>query len=227
MVVEDEDLEWTLTSRALATVWLEPHQVFRAKGVTDALKILQMSRVDVVLLDLNVVDSQGLNTVEAVAKATEGSVILVTTSMKDKGTALAALQKGAQDYIVKGEFSPADLGRAIEFALARHGRTQLSRPEHPQVKIDFNRLKLISVATGAPREIDLTATEVKLVSLFLSRLGQAVSREDLAAQVLGAGTATSDRTTDNQVSRLRAKIEGSGLALVSVRGVGYRLEIEE
>jgi DNA-binding response OmpR family regulator len=223
LIVEDDDLEWTLTHRALQSVWKPDPQCFRAKGVREAVELLQKTRVDVVLLDLNVIDSEGLKTVEALVPFQDrGFVIIVTTSMNDKKKAIEALKLGAQDYIVKGEFSPADLLRAVEFARARAPKKDgsVSGP----VQIDFSRQKLISTATGEKFEVELTSTEIKLMSLLLKHINQPVTRKDLSDFVLGADVATSERTIDNQVSRLRAKLEGSGLYIAPIRGVGYRLE---
>ncbi len=211
-----------LTQKALESVWDSPHEIFRVRGVKDAFEILKKVRADVVLLDLNVTDSDGLNTVDAFTKDPDRPyVIVVTTSLKEKKMAISALERGAQDYVIKGKFSPEDLGRSIEFALARSPKSRSKKTE--KVRLDFDRFRFISEISGAAIEIELTATEMKVMALLMKNMGEPVSRKDLVAHVAGANIFTTDRSTANQMSRLRAKLPGTGVDIKSVRGVGYKL----
>lgn len=84
-----------------------------------ALERLARGGLDVVLLDLMLPDSLGLETVDAVHKAFPRLPIVVMTGLSDEETALKALRRGAQDFLVKGEFDPGLLRRSIRYARER------------------------------------------------------------------------------------------------------------
>jgi len=76
---------------------------------------------DAILLDLRLPDSVGVTTVQAIAAAAPATPIVVLTGDSDSGTAIRALQEGAQDFLVKGEHDAEGLWRAIRYAAERHG----------------------------------------------------------------------------------------------------------
>jgi len=96
------------------------YQVEWVDGLSRALQRLSLGGVDVVLLDLDLPDSEGLATFER-AKAFDPDVpILVLTSVDDEKTAMRTVQGGAQDYLVKGRVNEYVLVRSIRYAIERH-----------------------------------------------------------------------------------------------------------
>ena len=93
--------------------------VIWAKTLTEGIAAARSSRPDVVLLDLSLPDSAGIATVHAMRAALPGVPIVVLTGYDDNTLAAAALQAGAQDYLVKGQFEHNALGRAVRHALVR------------------------------------------------------------------------------------------------------------
>lgn len=85
------------------------------KGVVHMLK----EQYDVVFLDLNLPDSEGLDSVFTMELMDSGMPFIVLSSLDDPDAAKEAIRMGAQDYLVKGTFDGADLVRAVEFAIAR------------------------------------------------------------------------------------------------------------
>lgn len=80
-----------------------------------------MSRAwDVILLDLNLPDSKGLDTLDAVVRRGRGGPIVVLTGLDASELGTAALSRGAQDYLMKGRFDPRTLERSIQYAIIRH-----------------------------------------------------------------------------------------------------------
>ena len=102
--------------------------VTRAKTLSDGIAAARSSKPAVVLLDLSLPDSEGLSTVRAMRAALPGVPIVVLTGRDDNALAVAALQAGAQDYLVKGQFDHGALGRAVRYAMARH-TMELQRKE--------------------------------------------------------------------------------------------------
>ncbi|MDO8811975.1 MAG: diguanylate cyclase [Gallionella sp.] len=90
-----------------------------AKTLAEGIAAARNNRPDVVLLDLSLPDSAGLSTVQAMRAALPGVPIVVLTGHDDDTLAAAALQAGAQDYLVKGQFEHNALGRAVRHALVR------------------------------------------------------------------------------------------------------------
>ncbi len=90
-----------------------------AKTLAEGIASARSSKPDAVLLDLSLPDSSGLATVQAMRAALPGVPIVVLTGRDDHVLATAALQAGAQDYLVKGKFDHDALGRAVRNALVR------------------------------------------------------------------------------------------------------------
>jgi len=86
----------------------------------DALALLQEKRFDVILTDLSLPDSSGLQALRQIAEHAQDVPIIVLTGLDDEAVALKAVQEGAQDYLIKGQVDTNLLGRAIRYALERH-----------------------------------------------------------------------------------------------------------
>jgi len=117
LLVEDSPTDVLLTEEALA-----PASRFRLRSsarLGHALRLLSDAHFDVVLLDLGLPDSQGLDTLRALRHKNPQVAIVVLTGKDDEELALRALQEGAQDYLVKGQADAGQLRRAIRYALER------------------------------------------------------------------------------------------------------------
>jgi PAS domain S-box-containing protein len=91
----------------------------RADRLESGLARLAQGHIDVILLDLTLPDSQGLDTLAQVQRGAPGAPILLLTGLEDETLALKAVQAGAQDYLTKGELEELVLTRAIRYALER------------------------------------------------------------------------------------------------------------
>ena len=112
-----------------------------AKTLAEGIATAKNVKPDVVLLDLSLPDSDGLDTVQAMRAALPGVPIVVLTGHDDNALAEAALQAGAQDYLVKGQFEHDALGRAVRHALVRNA-LELQLKESEKILLDSrNRLK--------------------------------------------------------------------------------------
>jgi len=112
-----------------------------AKTLADGITAASNNKIDVVLLDLSLPDSEGLATVQAMRDTLHNVPIVVLTGYDDNAIAVAALQAGAQDYLIKGQFDHDALGRAVRHALARHA-LELRVKEGEKILLDSrNRLQ--------------------------------------------------------------------------------------
>jgi len=120
LLVEDNPLD----ARLIREIMKFSHSVVcvieSAETLGNGLKLLKFGSFDVALLDLSLPDSEGLETFVAVHNAAPGMPIIVLTGTDNETLAIEAMQKGAQDYLVKGQLSGHHLERALSYALERH-----------------------------------------------------------------------------------------------------------
>ncbi|HXE72049.1 MAG TPA: response regulator [Candidatus Nitrosotenuis sp.] len=117
LLVEDSPADAALIQEILEEAARPPITLVHVERLSQALARLE-ERFDVVLLDLSLPDSQGLETFERVR--TSGVPVVVLSGLDDEDTALAAVARGAQDYLVKGRADGPSLVRALRYARERH-----------------------------------------------------------------------------------------------------------
>lgn len=143
LAVEDEPGDFGLIQAysRLAKLGGGKATVTWAKTLADGMVKGRSGKHDVVLLDLSLPDSDGLATVQAMRAALPDVPIVVLTGHDDDAFSIAALEAGAQDYLVKGQFDHDALGRAVRHALVRHALERRLR-ENEKILLDSrNRLK--------------------------------------------------------------------------------------
>ena len=123
LIVEDDEADASLLRRMLATVKLMRIEVLQAATLDSAMAHLAAG-VDIVLLDLNLPDRSGLGTLGHLRATDPTTPVVVLTGVEDRQTAVAALQNGAQDYLVKGHVDGIAVGRS----LLRQLRAPAARP---------------------------------------------------------------------------------------------------
>jgi len=119
LVVEDNPADAVLVSEFLAEVPGWAYRLEKAGSMAAALALLAQRNVDVVLLDLSLPDSSGIETVRKVIGKHPQVAVLVLTGMQDEQVALQAVRYGAQDYLEKKHLSSAMLHRSITYSLER------------------------------------------------------------------------------------------------------------
>jgi PAS domain S-box-containing protein len=119
LLIEDNPGDARLIQELLSEANMESFQVEVAKRLSDGLDALSARRFDVVLLDLSLPDSSGLETLVKVHTKAQKVAIIVLTGLSDKALAAEAVRKGAQDYLVKGQIDENLLYRAILYAIER------------------------------------------------------------------------------------------------------------
>jgi DNA-binding response OmpR family regulator len=188
-----------------------------------ALELCRQVRPDLILLDIMLPDSDGLEICKSVRKDPDlaGTPIIFLTARASETDRIVGLELGANDYVVKPFFIRELIARIkLQFrnqgAPARvleAGGVHLDRGSC-QVRLNGELL-------------NLTATEFRLLEFLMSRPGVVFSREQLLNAVWGQDRAITDRAVDVYVLRLRQKIEcdpAHPAMIHSVRGFGYTFE---
>lgn len=173
---------------------------------------------DLVLLDPDLPDLDGLEVCRGIRAVSDTPIIAVTARGNELDRVLG-LQAGADDYLVK-PYGFRELLARIEAVMRRSGpRTGTTRTlSHGPLRIDAARREV----TLDSNAVDLTRKEFDLLHLLALRPGAVVPRRQLMAQIWDDTWSQGGRTIDTHVSSLRGKL-GSSSWIVTVRGVGFRL----
>lgn len=119
MLLVEDDEAFAAYLRAALGAGDEPPELRRAADLADALATVERSASDAVLLDLNLPDSRGLDTLRALLAVAPHLPVVVLTGESDTELARDALQLGAQDWMVKGQLDPELVQRAVRYAVER------------------------------------------------------------------------------------------------------------
>ncbi|MBC8069212.1 MAG: response regulator transcription factor [Deltaproteobacteria bacterium] len=153
-------------------------------------------------------------------RATSGVPVLFLSARNDEIDRVLGLDLGGDDYLGK-PFSPRELVSRVKALLRR------ARPAAPASVLVWGRLRVDTSEHRVfvdEREVELTATELRLLAALLRRPHRALAREELAAAAYDDGRAVSERTVDSHVRRVRAKLRPFGIdPFETVHGVGFRL----
>lgn len=127
LLVEDEEDDAFLLQRALAKTAPGQFEMTNVATLKEALRTLETARFHVVLSDLSLPDSRGLETFERIHAADPAVAVVVLTGNDDERLAVRALNEGAQDYLVKGRVDGQSLVRSMRYAIERNRSNQLER----------------------------------------------------------------------------------------------------
>jgi diguanylate cyclase (GGDEF)-like protein len=119
LLVEDNPADARLMVELLSDAGARGVKLQHVDRVSAALMNLGNQEFDIVLLDLSLPDSSGLETVSRICAADPRIPVIVLTGMEDDALALAAVHAGAQDYLVKGQVDGTGIGRSIRYAIER------------------------------------------------------------------------------------------------------------
>jgi two-component system response regulator MtrA len=215
LVEDDERLGQQIVDR-LRAASLEPSWI---KDGGEALSA-NPAEFALVVLDLMLPGAHGLDILKRF-RETADTPVLVLSARNETTTKVRALELGADDYVTK-PFWPEELLARVQ---ARLRRPTLQKQDH----LDAGPLH---IDLGARRvrvedaEVELTRVEFDLLAALARRPGAAVSRQWIVSNVLDPDREGTERTLDVHVSRLRKKLGAAGARLLTVWGVGYRLDAE-
>ncbi|KHE91184.1 MAG: GGDEF domain-containing response regulator [Candidatus Scalindua rubra] len=126
LYVEDEIDHAILIGEFIKEIKDVHYEMTHVQQLEEALLELDNDRYDIVMLDMSLPDKQGLDTVTAVCERAPEIPVVVMTSMDDESMAIKALQRGAEEYLVKGDMNSHALSRILRYSIMRHkGRVEL------------------------------------------------------------------------------------------------------
>ena len=220
LVIDDE-----VQIRRLLRVVLESaeYQVHEAETAAQGLTDAATRRPDVVLLDLGLPDSDGVNVLRRLREWSQVPVIVLSVRDDEEGK-VAALDAGADDYVTK-PFSSAELLARLRAAQRK------TRPEEETSRFKSGDLIVdltARVVTRAGHEVKLTATEYALLRLFVRHAGRVLTHRQILREIWGPKSEEHRQYLRVYVTHLRQKIERDPAAPELVKtepGIGYRFEL--
>ena len=190
-----------------------------------AVERWQQSLPDVVLLDLGLPGLDGLQVLARARAAGLTTPVLLLTARGTVGDRVLGLNAGADDYLAK----PFDLDEleARVRALAR----RVPQPAAPSAATHHYGSLRTDGTSGAVycrgSALELTPREAAMLRSLLARGGQAIAKERLFEQVFAGEAGVQSEAIEVVAYRLRKKLAGSGVRLVTLRGLGYLLAMDE
>jgi DNA-binding response OmpR family regulator len=221
LLVEDET---NIAQALIFNLELEGYRITHVTTGAAALASFATERCDLVILDLMLPDSHGIDICRQMRQKDKRLPILILTALGEEQHRVDGLRAGADDYLSK----PFSLG---EFLLRVKGmlrRSEWYRPTHAAGLVSFggNRINLAEMTADTPRgPVTLTELEGRMLAAFFAAEGRVLARAELLEQVWGMAADTETRTLDNFVVRLRKHFEADPANprhFQTVRGRGYR-----
>ncbi|HEU4830282.1 MAG TPA: response regulator [Gemmatimonadales bacterium] len=219
LVVDDEPDITALVAYHLARAG---YRVSTASNGTEALRSAREERPDAVVLDLMLPGASGYDVLQELRRMDETREVgvILLTSRREEVDRIRGLSLGADDYLTK-PFSPAELTLRVGAILRRIGAPPVASGSlltAGPITVD----RAAHRATLAGEDLQLTATEYRLLVTLLERRGRVQSRPQLLESVWEAQPDIQTRTVDMHVQRLRTKLGEEGRKIETVRGFGYR-----
>ena len=119
LLIEDNKADWELIKIKLETSKITKFEITYTERLIGGLKLLESEKFDIILLDLGLPDSIGLESFKSILNKHPTIPIIVLTGLANEKIGVQAIKYGAQDYLVKGEFTGKLLIRAIQYAIER------------------------------------------------------------------------------------------------------------
>lgn len=139
LLVEDNALDALMIERSLAKNPETRFEVNRVGDLRSALDLLDSEAFDCVLLDLSLPDSRGLLGVDSIIARAAHAPVVVFTGLDDPTTAVEAVDRGASDYLQKGQVKGDLVARSIRYAVARHHAELALRSTSEQLRLATDR----------------------------------------------------------------------------------------
>ncbi|CAN7591152.1 response regulator transcription factor [Rhizobium rhizogenes] len=174
---------------------------------------------DLVILDLNLPEMDGLEVLRAMRARQNKAAVLILTARGTQEEKVRGLDLGADDYMIK-PFDISEFEARVRVLLRRQAGLRASIVIYGNVTLDLNSRTFS--ANGAP--IDIPARELSLLETLFMRAGRVVAKEAIIQSLAAFDDDLSANAIEQYVSRLRKRLAPHGLTVRTARGIGYYLD---
>lgn len=224
--VEDSEID----QKIVQSLFLDDY-VVTVPDEKSALLEIEKAKFDLVLLDLNLKDSDGLELCQKIKSNSRLSElpVMILSSRSEVGDKVLGFEFGADDYVQK----PFHL---LELKARVNAIRKRSKFKKAEVKISYGPFSLlldsfkVEIRNDKSKEVkvvDLTNIEFKLMYYFISNKQRILTRQEILNHVWGQDITVIDRTVDAKISSLRKKLSPNGESIQSIYGVGYKFSINQ
>jgi len=213
-VVEDDKAIRNLVLYALK------EKNYQVRGFEDGLNVvesLKNENVDLLILDIMLPEKDGIEILKEVREFSDIPIIMLTAK-NDEYDKVLGLESGADDYITK-PFSILELISRIKAVLRRSEKKDSEHLSYKNIRVNIKK----RTAKIDGEKIDLTYKEFEMLLLFLSNIGNVITREDFLLKIWGYDYEGETRTVDVHIASLRNKLKSAGIHIKTVRNLGYKL----
>lgn len=224
LLIEDDVALQTALQRSLTRLgW----QVSAWKPSQDPLQLWQTIQPDIVLLDLNLPVLDGLEILTLAREKKLLAPVIILTARGTVGDKILGLNCGADDYLPK-PFDLDELEARIR-ALLRRRNQGLAQTDAPVFSRSIGQLQLDDMSLGGgvffnQQPIELSPRELSLLHALCARAGHVVTKEQLLEAIFPNEINIQDDAIEVVVYRLRKKINGTGVSIMNLRGLGYLIK---
>jgi two-component system, OmpR family, response regulator len=176
-------------------------------------------RFDLVILDLNLPEMDGLAVLNAMRARANPAAVMVLTARGSAEDRVRGLDLGADDYMAK-PFDVREFEARVRSLLRRQAGLRSATVTLGTLTLDLTTRQFFV----SDQPLDLPPRERALLELLLTRAGKVVTKEAIVQSLTSLQDMLSDNAIEQYVSRLRRRIAAFGLSLTTVRGIGYLLE---
>lgn len=213
-VVEDDKSIRNLVLYALS------EKDYQVRGFEDGLDVVESVReesVDLLILDIMLPEKDGIEILKEIREFSNVPIIMLTARDNEFDKVLG-LESGADDYITK-PFSILELISRVKAVLRRSEKKDREHLTYANIEVNIKK-RTVKVDS---EKIDLTYKEFEMLLLFLTNIGNVITREDFLLKIWGYDYEGETRTVDVHIASLRNKLKSAGVHIKTVRNLGYKL----
>ena len=214
MLLEDDE---NLNRGIALKLQKEGYQVFSAFQISEAEKLFDENRIDLVISDITLPDGNGLEFCRKIRNKSKVFVLFLT-AMDSEIDMVNGYDAGADDYITK-PFGVMELVSRTKAVLRRTAKKVKTVLVYKNIEIDENKHTVL--VDGA--EIDLTYKEYEILKHLIRNKGIVLTRDRLMEIVWGYNFEQGNRTVDVHIQSLRKKLGTAGEHIKTIRNVGYKV----
>ncbi len=217
LLVEDNA---QLAAAVLDRLAQDGHVVDHAADLGMAGDFTATTDYDLILLDIMLPDGDGREFLNAQRARGAQTPVIVLTARSEVSDRVGALDMGADDYISK-PFDFAELEARVRAVLRRRSGPATNAKRFGDAVFDA----LAGTLVVGPRVVTLRNRELRLLEVFFAAPGQIIPKPKLIDRLFSYDEDVSENAIEVYVGRLRKHLEGSQIAITTVRGLGYRLDV--
>ncbi|WP_413575448.1 response regulator transcription factor [Bdellovibrio sp. HCB290] len=225
MVVEDEQEIRELMALHLLR---QGYRVTECGSAEEALAEMNAKNYQIFILDWMLPGLHGVDILERIKAKNKNSSVLMVTAKTEPQDIVLGLERGADDYLTK-PFNPSVLMARVK-ALLRRANPKAEEVIKDDSEVNIHGLKMnfktYEISYNG-ETLHLTPSEFKLLGTLVQNHGVVLTREKLIENIQGEGISVVGRTIDTHVFGLRKKLGGWGDRIETIRGVGYRVKMDQ